>query len=126
HKLTLVSVWPNSVRDATERLGHLLSESEAETLTTAQTTTTPPAPRVAAAPRMYISMDGMLVHIPDEGWKEVKLGAIYTTTSRVPRTRADKLEVRAVAQSFVTELADAATFGVLLWAQAAQRGVLEA
>jgi hypothetical protein len=126
HKLTLVSVCPNSVRDATERLGQVLSESEAETLMTAQTTSTPPAPRVAAAPRMYISMDGMLVHIHEEGWKEVKLGTIYTTTSRVPRTRPDKLELRAVAQSFVTELADAATFGALLWAEAAQRGVLEA
>src|SRR5205823_215131 len=83
---------PTSLRDATERLGQVLTEREAEPLTTAQTTTTPPAPRVAAAPRMYISMDGMLLHIHDEGWKEVKLGAIYTTTSRVPRTRPDKLE----------------------------------
>src|SRR5262249_42736226 len=72
------------------------------------------------------SMDGMLVHIHDEGWKEVKLGTIYTTTSRVSRKRPECLEVRAVAQSFVTDLADATTFGPRLWAEAAQRGVLEA
>jgi hypothetical protein len=125
-KLTLVAVCPNSVRDATERLGQVLGASEAQILATAQTTTTAPAVRVPGAPRMYVSMDGMLVHIHDEGWKEVKLGAIYTTTSRVPSKRPDRLEVRAVAQSFVTDLADAATFAPRLWAEAAQRGVLDA
>jgi hypothetical protein len=125
-KLTLVAVCPNSVREATERLGQVLIAREAEILEEAQTTTTLPGVRMPPAPRMYISMDGLIVHIHDEGWKEIKLGAIYTTTSRVSRKRPEKLEVRAVAQSFVTDLADAARFGPRLWAEAAQRGVLAA
>jgi hypothetical protein len=43
----------------------------------------------------------------------------------VPTKRPEKLELRAVAQSFVTDLADATTFGPRLWAEATQRGVLE-
>jgi len=125
-KLTLVAVCPNSVREATEQLGQVLIASELETLEQAQTTTTPPAVRVRPEPRMYISMDGLLVHIHHQGWKEIKLGAIYTTTSRVSRKRPEKLEVRTLAQSFVADLADATTFGPRLWAEAAQRGVVEA
>ncbi len=125
-KLTLVAVCPNSVREATEQLGQVLIASELETLDQAQTTTTAPPVRVPAGPRMYISMDGMIVHIHDEGWKEIKLGAIYTTTNRASRKRPEKLEVRTLAQSFVTDLADASTFGPRVWAEAAQRGVLEA
>jgi hypothetical protein len=57
---------------------------------------------------------------------EVKLAAIYSTTSRRSRKQPDQQEVHAVAHSFVTDLADAASFGARVWAEAAQRGVLEA
>jgi hypothetical protein len=125
-KLTLVTVCPNSVRDATEHLGQVLGAHEAHIVETIQTTTSLPAVRVPGAPRMYISMDGLLVHLHDEGWKEVKLAAVYTTTSRRSRTQPDQQDVHAVAHSFVTDLAEAASFGARVWAEAAQRGVLEA
>jgi hypothetical protein len=125
-KLTLVAVCPNSVRDATEHLGQSLHNHQQQILDTAEATTTCPALRQSPAARMYVSMDGMLVHMHDHGWKEVKLGAIYTTSSRTSKKRPEKLELRAVAQSFVTDLADASTFGARLWAEAAQRGVPQA
>lgn len=125
-KLTLVSVCPNSVRDATERLGQCLHAHEQHLVQTAQATSTPPPLRQPPITRMYISMDGILVHLHDDGWKEVKLGTVYTTSTHVPRKRPEKLELRAVAHSYVTDLADAATFGSRLWAEAAQRGVLTA
>jgi hypothetical protein len=125
-KLTLVSVCPNSVRDATEQLGQVLGAHEAEVLEAAQTSTSAPAVRVPGAPRMYVSMDGLLVHVHEEGFSEVKLAAIYSTTSRRSRKRPDQVEVHAVAHSFVTDLSDATSFGARVWAEAAQRGVLEA
>ena len=123
-KLTLLSVCPNSVRDATEQLGQVLGAQEADILEAAQTSTSAPPVRVRGAPRMEISMDGLLVHLHEEGWKEVKLAAVSTTTSRRSRKQPEQLELHAVAHSFVTDLADAASFGTQVWAEAAQRGVL--
>jgi hypothetical protein len=51
---------------------------------------------------------------------------VYTTTSRRSRKQPDQLELHAVGHSFVTDLADATSFGARVWAEAAQRGVLEA
>ena len=63
-----------------------------------QTQTAPPA--VWPAPsRVYLSMDGVLAHIHDAGWKEVKAGCISTTRTRVLHKRPDTVEIRAERQS---------------------------
>lgn len=125
-KLTLVSVCPNSVREATEHLGQLLHTHEQQIVEQLQTSPDTPALRRQCGSRLYISMDGVLVHLREEGWKELKLGSVYTTSSRVPLKRPEQVEVRAVAHSFVADLSDAASFGPRLWAEAAQRGVMQA
>ncbi len=70
-------------------------------------------------------MDGVLAHIHDAGWKELKAGCIYTTRTRVPRTRPDTIEIRAENQSYVTALTTADRFGWHLWAEAWRRGVTD-
>ncbi|GAC1565139.1 MAG: hypothetical protein NVS2B7_39300 [Herpetosiphon sp.] len=125
-RLTLVSVCANSVRASTEQLGAVLLGAEQACQAEAVTTCTPPPVRQPPAARMYVSMDGVLVHLHTEGWKEVKLGTIYTTTQGCTRRRPDHEVVRAVDQSFVVDLAEAAAFGSRLWLEAAQRGVLAA
>jgi len=149
-RLTLVTICPNRVRAATEHLGAVLRNAEQTVQTAALATCIPPPVRQplavttgpgASSPsgncpplpvhqpppaRMYVSMDGVLVHLHAEGWKEVKLGTIYTTTQACVRRRPEQVVVRAVDQSFVVDLADAASFGPHLWAEAAQRGVLAA
>jgi Uncharacterised protein family (UPF0236) len=123
-KLTLVTVCPNTVREATEQLGHVLQAHEQQVLAVAQASSTPPPVRQPPAPRMYVSMDGVLVHIRGTGWKEIKLGALYSTCERRSRRHPDRCTVSTVAASFVADLAEAASFGEQLWAEAAARGVL--
>lgn len=120
-KLTLVRVCPNLARSATERLGRVLLAAEQQVVTTAWAGGgTPPATGTPA--RLYVTMDGVLIHT-HAGWKEYKLGAVYTTITQVSRTRPDQLVVRAQDISFVGDLVDAETFGPRLWCEAARRGV---
>ena len=123
-RLTLVHVSANSVRDATEQLGALLLEPPAqphsERLSSAQA-------RASAAPspsRLYITMDGVLAHLHERGWSEIKVGCCYHTHARVDRKRPERLELRAHSASYVTALEEAQRFGWRLWQEAVRRGVL--
>ncbi|MFL5806230.1 MAG: ISKra4 family transposase [Roseiflexaceae bacterium] len=123
-KLTLVTVCHNTVRQATEQLGQLLQAHEQQVLAVAQVSSTPPLVRKLPAARMYVSMDGVLVHIRGKGWKEMKLGAVYSTCERRSRRHPERSTVQTVAPSFVADLVEAASFGEQLWAEAVARGVL--
>ena len=70
-------------------------------------------------------MDGVLAHIHDAGWKELKTGCVYTTRSRVPRKRPDTLEIRAEQQRYVAALTEADKFGWQLWAEACRCGLTD-
>lgn len=124
-RLCLVQVCPNSVRAATEDLGATLATHTQAQVATAQQTQPPPPPAIPAAPRMYISMDGVLAPTHAGGWKEIKTGCVYTTHRRVPRRRPDTVVIQAEAQSYVAALADAETFGWQVWAEACRRGVTD-
>ena len=123
-KLTLVTLCANTVRESTEQLGLLLQTHEQQHLASAQATSTAPLVRQPPAPRMYVSMDGIQVHIRGAGWKEMKLGSVYSTRERRTRRQPDRCIPTTVAPSFVADLTEAATFGPQLWAEAVARGVL--
>jgi hypothetical protein len=123
-KLTLVRVCPNLARAATERLGRAVQAAEQQAVAAAWGLGTLPV-AVAAPPRLYLSMDGVLVQT-DTGWREYKLGTVYTTTTRPSRRHPGQEEIHAQELSFVGDVADAATFGQLLWCEAARRGALDA
>lgn len=76
--------------------------------------------------RFYISMEGVLAHIHDHGWKEIKAGCVYTTRICRSRRRAGEHDIRAQQQSYVASLSDAATFGWPLWAEATRRELEQA
>ena len=120
-KLTLVSLCPNSVRAATEEGGHALTNHDAQVVTSAQQTLLAPPAEVQTPARLYISMDGLLAHIHDQGWKEVKVGCIYTTRTCRSRYRPTQPDIRVEQQSYVASLSDAATFGWPLWVEANRR-----
>ncbi len=125
-KLTLVRVCPNLARAASERLGQVLHAVEQQAVAAAWADgAVPPAPATPPPARLYVSMDGVLVHTY-EGWKEYKLGAVYTTVAGVSKARPDALLLRARDASFVGDFADPQTFGQALWCEAARRGVLGA
>lgn len=124
-RLCLVQVCPNSVRAATEDLGAVLAAHAQEVVTTAQTSHTAPPAQASAPPRVYVSMDGVVAPIHDAGWKEIKVGCVYTTRTRAPRQRPETIVTQAEQQSYLAALTDAEAFGWQLWAEACRRGVTD-
>lgn len=124
-RLCLVSVCPNSARAATEELGNLLAEHAQAQVEQAQQNHQPPPSHTPAPPRLYISMDGVLAHIHDAGFKELKTGCVYTTRARRSRKQPDKQELHADSQSYVVAVSQSEQFGWKLWAEACRRGLNE-
>ncbi len=125
-RLTLLHVSPNTVRDATEELGATLIVHQQEAVAHAMQGHNPPPAATPAPARLYITMDGVLAHLHERGWSELKVGCCYQTHSRGARTRGEHLEVRAHSLSYISSLQEAESFGYQLWQEAARRGVREA
>lgn len=124
--LTLVHVSPNSVRAATEELGATLLAHQQHGVARASDGHDLPQPTTPSPTRLYLTMDGVLAHLHERGWSEVKVGCCYQTSSRPEPKRPEQLEVRAHSLSYVTALVEAETFGWHLWQEAVRRGVLSA
>lgn len=126
-KLTLLRVAPNTVREATERLGQVITASEQHERDAALAAV-PACPLPAdtptrtAGPATYVSMDGMQVRFAD-GWHECKLGCVYTTTTRRTCAQPETSTLHAVGLSYVADVVPAEAFGPLLWSEAQRRGV---
>ena len=84
--------------------------------------------------KMGASMDGAMIHIRDEGWKELKVGCVFDIEAGEPTsasTSAGELKVedvegseggRATNQSYVAHLGGSEVFGQTLWGEAHRRG----
>jgi hypothetical protein len=74
--------------------------------------------------RMGASMDGAMLYVLEEGWKELKVGTIFIVD---PVEVVDKVTLeeervgRAQSVSYVAHLGGPEEFGRLLWAEAKQR-----
>jgi Uncharacterised protein family (UPF0236) len=124
-RLTLVHVCANSVRDASEELGAVLLAHPSQPLP--EPSSAPGRPRSTSLPtRLYISMDGVLAHLHERGWSEIKVGCCYQTRSCVQRSRVERVDLRAESASYVSALEQAESFGWRLWQEAVRRGVLTA
>jgi hypothetical protein len=75
--------------------------------------------------RMGVSMDGAMVRIREEGWKELKVGCTFELEVR-PTRRKETGEWEPLAHAernqYVAHLGEAEVFGQLLWAAAKARG----
>ena len=72
-----------------------------------------------------VTMDGVLVYILDEEWKEVKVGCVFeyeTRTEYCRKTKELKEVVKAKDQSYVAYLGEPEPFAKLLSAEAGRRG----
>ena len=125
-RLTLVHLSANSVRAATEQLGALLLEHQAQPQVERPANPPRRASATATPSPLYITMDGVLAHLHERGWSEIKVGCCYQTHTRVDRKRPERLQIRAHSASYVSALAEAREFGWLLWEEALRRGVLSA
>ena len=75
--------------------------------------------------RMGVSMDGTMVHIRDEGWKELKVGCsfdidVFPTWNKETQEHEDL--AHAVNNRYVAHLGGPERLGQLLWSDAKQRG----
>jgi hypothetical protein len=127
-KLTLVQVSPNACRQATEALGAQVAAEEAAAVAAAWANPAqlPPTSSEVIGGDFYISLDGVTVHLAEQGWKNLWLGAIYTTQTTRSAKRPETLAVRTQQPSFVADLASVESFGRQLWLEALRRGVADA
>ncbi|MBD3250887.1 ISKra4 family transposase [Candidatus Uhrbacteria bacterium] len=87
--------------------------------------------RTARRPlRLYGSLDGTSVHTRGEPtddpaqpdpWRELKIGAWFTTASHPPRTPEEEWTIRAQDITYYTDICPATEFGELLWATGVQQ-----
>ena len=77
-----------------------------------------------ARDRMGSSMDGTMIHIREEGWKELKVGCVFKVESRPRRDQeVGKVgeQAHAVDNSYVAHLGGPEIFGQKMWAEADRR-----
>jgi hypothetical protein len=77
------------------------------------------------AQRMGVGMDGFLIHLRQEGWKEVKLGCVFEVGQKTVLDEQTHEEVtvgRAVGNTYVAHLGGPEAFGQRVWAEAKRRG----
>jgi hypothetical protein len=76
-----------------------------------------------------VAMDGGMVHIREEGWKELKVGCVFAIRQQ-PTCDKHTGEIvdlaHAVSNTYVAHLGGPAVFGDLLWAEARQRHWMQA
>lgn len=76
--------------------------------------------------RKGVSMDGGMVNLRGEGWKEVKVGAVFDIDMRLerdPQTRELVSRAHATHQAYTALLGSADEFAPVLWALAWRHGV---
>jgi hypothetical protein len=82
-----------------------------------------------SAQNMGVAMDGTMVHVRQEGWKELKVGCVFDVEvrpDRLPESEEVEDRAHAIHSSYAGVLGSAAGFGRMLWAEAVRRGVPQA
>jgi hypothetical protein len=86
---------------------------------------TPPSRARVADQRMGVAMDGALINIRQEGWKEVKIGTVFElAVSPTPDpTTGEMIEyAHAAHNSYVAHLGGPDVIGEMTWVEARRRG----
>jgi len=74
--------------------------------------------------RMGVALDGSMMHIRDEGWKEFKVGCVFEVEvrpTRDPETGVWEEQAHAANNSYRAHLGGPELFGQLIWAEARRR-----
>lgn len=120
--VTTTSVW-RQVQVWGAKLGAVL-EDERQQANALPEQWDPPSRADHTDQRMGVSMDGTMIHIREEGWKELKVGAVFDVAVRptVDRHTKELVELaHAVHNSYVAHLGGPDLFGEQLWAEARRR-----
>jgi hypothetical protein len=101
-----------------------MAAEEEEQKATARAWSTPGG-RKAPQQRMGVAVDGALMYVLEEGWKEFKLGCVYQVrqqTQQDARTGDVGQFGQAEQTSYVAHLGGPQAFGWQIWAEAQRRG----
>ena len=77
------------------------------------------------SPMMNVSSDGTMIHLRDEGWKEVKTVAISAVKATIDDATG-AIDVQLANHSYRAGLWEAKDFANQLWAESCQRGLEKA
>jgi len=124
--LTLVSVSDQTVGKATQAMGSEVQRQEAEWIRQSRDEAwLQQQQRLAERPhRLYGALDAAKVHIRGEKehpWRDLKVGAWFTTTVEPPKNPDDPWEIQATDMTYYCDIKEAQQFGELLWATGCQR-----
>lgn len=128
-RLTLVSVSPQSLDKATQAMGSEVMKMEAEWIEESQNLAVVQAAVAtqAGGERLYGALDATKVHTdekgeaPDRGWRDLKIGAWFHTEAKPPTQPDEAWDIQARDITYFCDIAEASTFGKLLWATGFQR-----
>jgi hypothetical protein len=122
-----VNISPTSTWRLTQQWGEALVRLETKEAEQANATFQEPGSAVSqahASHRMGMSMDGFLLYVRGEEWKEVKLGCLFEVGTRPildPKTAEWVEQGRAVHNSYAVHLGGPQDFGQKLWTEAQRR-----
>ncbi len=77
------------------------------------------------ARRMGVSMDGCMIHIREEGWKEAKIGCVFDVEQEAIMDEQTQEEIEvgcARNNTYMAHLGEPEAFGQKVWAEAKRRG----
>lgn len=102
-----------------------LEDAECKLANALPRTGSSPAQRTEEQGRKGVAIDGGMIHIRGEGWKECKFGCVFDVQVRATRDAEtnDFVErAHAIHTSYTAYLGKPEPFGQLLWAEAKRRG----
>ena len=124
--LTLISVSDQTVAKATQAVGEEVQALELEWIAQSRDGDwLQEQQRLAERPpRLYGALDAAKVHIrgqKEHPWRDLKVGAWFTTTAEPPQSPDDEWQIRATDISYYCDIQEAQQFGNLVWASGCQR-----
>ena len=131
-ELAQIEISPSSVWRLTQEWGEALKkveEAEVENSFSSHEQLIPGQAIAKSSERLGASMDGVMIYIRGEEWKELKCGCFFNVveiTTIDPETK-EEIEIgHAVNNSYISHLGGPEPFGRKLWAEAKRRNWLAA
>lgn len=121
--LPATSIWRRVQQSGSQFAA--LEEAERAQATALPEKWDPPSRAEKSDQRLGVAMDGFMVHLRAEGWKEMKLGAVFELALREKRdkhTGECGLAAHAVNVSYAAHLGGPDIFGELVFTEARRRG----
>ena len=119
-----VGISTKSVWRCVEKWGSKLEQLEALQMVKAYGFEQEEIDRNRSLEPMGAAMDGTMVHVREEGWKELKVGSIFEVEKRkrIDQKTGQEIELgHAVKNSYAAHLGGSEIFGKKMWAEARGR-----